>query len=140
MKPILGGLLVVSAVLVATPVRAQIQHTSYETFMRLDDGERPARFAQLTPENQAELQREHLARWRKLRADSLTVEKQKLLDEVAASIRAENYVSGSEINDRHANEQKFQALMDLQRRVSTLFTPDEAFEAFTLRGRLIQAQ
>ena len=82
---------------------------SYDAFMRLDDGERLARLAQLTPENQAELQREHLARWRKLRADSLTVEKQNVLDDVAASIRPENYAPANDVIDRHANEEKVRA-------------------------------
>jgi hypothetical protein len=108
---------------------------SYDAFMRLDDGERLARFGQLAPENQAELQHEHLAGWRRLRADSLTDEKRRLLDEVAASIHPQNYTPG-----RRANAKEVRAFMDRSRRASALFTPEEASEAFTLRGRPIQAQ
>ena len=131
MRPILGALVVFCAVLGPQPVRAQIPHQSYDAFMSLDDDERLARFGQLAPENQAELQREHLARWRKLHADSLTDEKRKLLDEVAASIRAENYTPG-----RRESADEVRAFMDLSQRVSALFTPEESSGAFTLRARL----
>ena len=135
-RHILGVLLVCGAMLATESVRAQIPPMSYDAFMSLDDGERLARFGQLAPSNQADLQREHLARWRKLRADSLTDQQRKFLDEVADSIRPENYTSGG---PRRTNEE-VQAFMERSRRASELFTPEEAYEAFTLRGRLIQAQ
>jgi hypothetical protein len=135
-RQVLGLLCVCGAVLATEPLRAQLPHMAYDAFMSLDDGERLARFGQLAPANQADLQREHLARWRKLRADSLTEEQRKFLDEVAAAIRPEDYAPGG----RHRTAEDVRAFMDRSRRASALFTVEEAAEAFTLRGRLIQAQ
>ena len=135
MKSILGVFVVCCAVLVAEPVRAQSPRMSYDAFMSLDNSERLARFGQLAPENQAELQLEHLARWRKLRADSLTDEQQRFLDEAPNFIRPENYMP-----ERRHTPEEVQAFMDRSRRASALFTPEQAAEAFTLRGGRILAQ
>jgi hypothetical protein len=126
-------LLIFCAALVTQPIRAQIPHMSYDAFMTLDDSERLARFGQLAPENQADLQREHLTRWRQLRADRLSAEQRELLDDVAASIRPENYIPG-----RRGSAEERRAFMDRSQRASALFTRQEASEAFTLRGDPIQ--
>jgi hypothetical protein len=128
---------VLLVVLAAAPQRLAAQDAvTYDMFMSLDSNERLARFGQLAPENQADLQREHLSRWRKLRADSLTDEKQKFLDEVVASIRPENYAPGRP----HRTDQEVQAFMDLSRRADALFSAAELSEWSTLRNRLILPQ
>jgi hypothetical protein len=134
MRQVLGVALVGCAVFAWASVRAQTPYTTYDAFMTLDSSERLARFGQLAPENQAALQREHLARWRALRADSLTDEQQRLLDAVASFIRPQNYSS----DGARRRPDEVQAFLDLQRRASELFTPRQLAEFATLWGERLQ--
>jgi hypothetical protein len=134
MRQVLGLALVGCALIAWASVRAQVPYTTYDAFMTLDSNQRLARFGELAPENQAALHREHLARWRALRADGLTDEQERLLDEVAGFIRPQNYSSGG----ARRSPEEVQAFLDLQRRASELFTPRQLAEFATLWGEHLQ--
>jgi predicted nucleotidyltransferase component of viral defense system len=115
-------------------VAAQDLPVSYDTFMSLDFNERLARFEQITPANRADLLREQLARWRHMRADSLNAEQHQLLDDINA------FISPALFDATRRSNAEIQRFMDLQRRISGLFTPDDSREAFTLNGRYLRPQ
>ena len=112
----------------ATQGRAQDAAVSYDTFMRLDAPGRQTRFQAITPENRAELLREQLARWRQLHAAELNAEEQQVLDDVAASIRPDNFTAA------RRDSSEIAAFMALQQRVSRAFVRPDIIEAFTLTG------
>ena len=126
MKLLLAAIAV--CLLVTSQVRAQDVSVTYDTFMRLDAAERLARFQTLTPINRAELLREQLARWRQLHAAELNAEEQQVLDDVAASIRPDNFTAA------RRDSSEIAAFMALQQRVSRAFVRPDIIEAFTLTG------
>lgn len=120
----------------AGPANGQASNVTYDAFMTLDRAARLDTFARITAANRLELLREQLIRWRRLRADSLTLEQHRFLDEVAASIRVED------LDDTHRRRSRAEvdAFLDRQRRASELFTQEESLEAFTLTGSYIRQQ
>ena len=112
----------------------QAVSVTYDTFMQLDANERLETFGGLTPANQSALLREHLLRWRRLHADRLTPEQEQILTEA-------NKFNGPEMFERRQkSEETIKAFLSLEERTSGVFTPDDAYDAFTLRGRYLPPQ
>ena len=134
MKQILAIPIVMTCVLGAVDLRAQVISVPYDTFMRLDDNERLQKFQELTPANRAAVVQEHVIRWRHVYADRLTPEQDQLLADIAQFIRPEFY-DGS----RHSDE-FIAAFSAIERRISKAFTTDEARNAFTIHGPYLPPQ
>ena len=135
MRRLLAIPLVTVCLLGAVNLRAQSANMTYDTFMELDANARLETFPKLTPENCAALLREQAVRWRRVNAERVTLEQDLALAEAATFNRPENYIGSS----RHSSEE-VAAILALEAKISKMFTPEDSFEAFTLRGRHLPAQ
>jgi hypothetical protein len=117
----------------ATPAAVQVSApVTYDEFMQQSVQKRITTFNAISAENRAALVREQITRWGTKNAERLDTAQQQFLAEAVTLITPEKY------DMAHPRRQALlQEMKAFEARVGTLFTVDDARQAFTIHGDYI---
>ena len=104
--------------------QAASREITYDDFMKLGLGERQARFARVTPENQATLKRTHAQRWLTANSGRLTSAQMTVVQDAIAFLTPDLYRHPQATAGRRTEE-------DLKTRLVCSLGHDAVIEAFT---------
>ena len=122
-----------TALAAATPVALQLSApVSYDDFMQQSVPQRLTTFNAISAENRAALVREQIRRWGRKHAERLDTAQQQFLAEAATLITPEKYDTANPRRQALVQEMKV-----FESRVGTLFTVEDARQAFTIHGDYI---
>jgi hypothetical protein len=106
---------------------------TYDDFGQKFELERLTIFNTISPENRAALVREQITRWQTKNSARLTSDQQQLIDDALNVIEADMY----DVNSPRRSELQAQ-MKAVEARVRTLFTIEDARQAFTIHGDYIR--